>query len=60
MEPRIAEAESHLAALEAEIQRPDVVSDAARLVVLDGDIAAARAEIDRLYARWAELEALRP
>ena len=58
MESRIHEAETRLAALETEAQRPDVVSDAARLVALDGEMTAARAEIDRLYARWAELEAL--
>jgi ATP-binding cassette subfamily F protein uup len=58
MEARIGEAEARLAAVEAEAQRPDVVSDAARLVELDRDATAARAEVDRLYARWAELEAL--
>jgi ATP-binding cassette subfamily F protein uup len=59
IEARITEAEARLGALEAELQRPEVVSDAARLVTLDGELAAARAEVDGLYARWAELEALR-
>jgi ATP-binding cassette subfamily F protein uup len=58
IEGRIAEAEAKLAALEAEAQRPEVVSDHARLVELDGEATAARVEVDRLYARWAELEAL--
>jgi ATP-binding cassette subfamily F protein uup len=58
MEGRIAEAEATLAALEAEAQRPEVVSNHARLVELDAQTTAARAEVDRLYARWAELETL--
>jgi ATP-binding cassette subfamily F protein uup len=59
IEARITEAEAKVAALDAEAERPEVVSDAARLVALHGEAAAARAEVDRLYARWAELEALR-
>jgi len=35
----------------------EVAIDGARLVALDADMTAARGEIDRLYARWAELEA---
>jgi ATP-binding cassette subfamily F protein uup len=58
IEARITEAEARVGALEADLQRPDVVSDAARLVELDAQLASARAEVDRLYARWAELEAL--
>jgi ATP-binding cassette subfamily F protein uup len=58
MEATIAEAESKLAALEEESQRPDVVTNAARLVELHAAMDAARADVDRLYARWAELEAL--
>ena len=51
-------AEAKLQALEAECARPDVVYDAARLVALGSEITATRAEIERLYARWGELEAL--
>jgi ATP-binding cassette subfamily F protein uup len=58
MEPRIGEAEAKLAALESELQLPEVVSNAPRLVELHEEMTAARAEVDRLYARWAELEAL--
>ena len=47
-----------MAALEAEAKRPEVVSDHARLVALDAETTAARVEVDRLYARWAELETL--
>jgi ATP-binding cassette subfamily F protein uup len=59
MEARIGEVEAKVAALEAECERPEVATDGARLVSLHEQIAAARAETDTLYARWAELEALR-
>ena len=36
-----------------------MASDAARLVTLMEEIAAARAAVDALYERWAELEAKR-
>jgi ABC transport system ATP-binding/permease protein len=58
IETRILEAEAKVAALESEAAQPDVVAQAARLVTLHVEIAAARATIDVLYARWAELEAL--
>jgi ABC transport system ATP-binding/permease protein len=58
IEARIAGAEEKLASLTAECARPDVVSNAARLVELDREMGIARQEIDRLYARWAELEAM--
>jgi ATP-binding cassette subfamily F protein uup len=56
IEARITAAEERLRALEAECALPEVVSNAARLVVLDAEMATTRGEIDRLYARWAELE----
>jgi ATP-binding cassette subfamily F protein uup len=59
IEARITEAEARLAALETECARPEVVVDGPRLVALGAEMAAARTEIDRLYERWAELEALR-
>ena len=34
------------------------MSDAARLVALAAQSAASRVEVERLYARWAELETL--
>jgi ATP-binding cassette subfamily F protein uup len=56
IEARILEAEAKVAALEAECARPEVAVDGARLVALDAELTAARAEVDRLYARWAELD----
>jgi ABC transport system ATP-binding/permease protein len=59
IESRILAAEEKLKSLEAECVLPEVVSNAERLVVLTAEMASARAEVDRLYARWAELETLR-
>jgi ATP-binding cassette subfamily F protein uup len=58
IEARIADAEARLAALEAEQARPELASNASRLVELIGQIEGARAEIDVLFARWSELEAM--
>jgi ATP-binding cassette subfamily F protein uup len=58
IEGRILEAESRLQTLEAELAHPDVVSNASRLIELSARIAELRLEIDRMYTRWAELEAL--
>ncbi|HSA60198.1 MAG TPA: ABC-F family ATP-binding cassette domain-containing protein [bacterium] len=54
MESRIHEAESALERLTAEAE--ENASNAARLVDLTRQIEETRSEIDRLYARWAELE----
>jgi ABC transport system ATP-binding/permease protein len=59
LEARILVAEAELEALSTECQRPDVAVDAARLVTLSRAMAEKRQTIDRLYARWAELEAMR-
>jgi len=59
IEARIGEAEAKVTSATAELESPAVVSDAARLVALGAELAAAQAEVDRLYARWAELETLR-
>jgi len=58
IEARIVEAEGKVTTLEGELAHPNVVSDAARLVTLAAEAAAARADVERLYARWAELGAL--
>ncbi len=58
IEARIEAAEARVSEIEGEMGAPHVVSDAARLVALVVDRTAVRAEIDGLYARWAELQAL--
>jgi ATP-binding cassette subfamily F protein uup len=58
IEARIAEAETRLSALQAEQESPEVASHAARLVELEHAIGEARTEVDALYHRWSELEAL--
>ena len=58
IEARIAEAEARLAALETEQASPEVASDANRLVELSVQIEGAKSEVDVLYARWSELEAM--
>ena len=60
IEARIAAAEARLAALQAEQTSPEVAIHAGRLVELEGEIVSAQAEVDVLYHRWAELEALLP
>src|ERR1022692_4280166 len=57
MESRILEAESEVAALQAEMQSPEVVSDGLRLHACYQKVQAAEARVAELYARWAELEA---
>jgi len=39
------------------LEMPEVVSDPARLTAAVHEMDSAQAEVDRLYARWAELEA---
>jgi ABC transport system ATP-binding/permease protein len=56
MESRILEAESEVAALQAEMQAPDVVSDGLRLHECYQKLQAAEARVAELYTRWAELE----
>ena len=58
IEGKISQAEERLRTLEAESVRPEVAVDAPRLVTLLAEMETAKAEVDRLYTRWAELEAL--
>jgi len=57
MEARILEAEAGLATAQAEAADPGVASDHEALAPRLEALAAAQVEVDRLYARWAELEA---
>jgi ATP-binding cassette subfamily F protein uup len=56
MEAAVHAAESRLAAAAAAAQDPTIAADAATVQQRFADLTAAQAEVDRLYARWAELE----
>jgi len=58
MEAAIEAAEARRAAAEAELLRPEVYSDGRRAADAQAALATATAEVDRLYARWAELTSL--
>jgi ATP-binding cassette subfamily F protein uup len=57
MEARILEAEARLAAAQALAADPGVASDHEALSQRLEALASAQLEVDRLYARWVELEA---
>jgi ATP-binding cassette subfamily F protein uup len=57
MEAAILEAETAVQARRAAAEDPGIASDPAALQERYAALDAARAEVDRLYARWAELEA---
>jgi ATP-binding cassette subfamily F protein uup len=57
MEARIASAENALQVKQAMLEDPAVVVDAVKLQTVLGETAQAKAAVDALYARWAELEA---
>ncbi|HEX8342179.1 MAG TPA: ABC-F family ATP-binding cassette domain-containing protein [Tepidisphaeraceae bacterium] len=56
IEATIQAAEGRLAALQAESTDPTVVADFKKSRDAFAALGAAQAEVDRLYARWAELE----
>jgi ATP-binding cassette subfamily F protein uup len=60
MEAKILDAERRLEAAQQDAADPKVASDHEALRVRLAALAAAQADVDRLYARWAELEAMRP
>ncbi len=57
MEQAILEAERAVEARQREVNDPAIVSDPTALQQRYAALEAARADVDRLYARWAELEA---
>jgi ATP-binding cassette subfamily F protein uup len=57
MERAILEAEQAVVACQREADDPAIASDAVALQARYTALERARAEVDRLYARWAELEA---
>ncbi|MBI4861157.1 MAG: ABC-F family ATP-binding cassette domain-containing protein [Candidatus Riflebacteria bacterium] len=56
IDDRIVEAEQLVATLERRIDEPEVACDAVRLGQLYRELTDARTDVERLYARWAELE----
>ncbi|MFN8939243.1 MAG: ABC-F family ATP-binding cassette domain-containing protein [Acidobacteriota bacterium] len=57
LEARIAEAEERLAAKQKESGLPEVVTDHVRVQVVFEELERLEAEVEALYARWAELDA---
>jgi ATP-binding cassette subfamily F protein uup len=57
MEEKILKLEEKLATEQAESTSPEVVANAKRVQELFTEIAKTQAELDRMYARWSELEA---
>ncbi len=58
IEARITGAEAVHGELEAQLLLPEIASDGTRILALQAEMAAAREQIDSLYARWGELGAL--
>jgi ATP-binding cassette subfamily F protein uup len=56
MEETILEKETELGGLEAHSARPEIVSNSVELLKTTERMGELQAEIERLYARWAELE----
>src|SRR5262249_13625750 len=56
METKILEAESALEGAKAAVEDPSVATDPIALQDRCAALDVARAEVERLYARWAELE----
>jgi ATP-binding cassette subfamily F protein uup len=59
MESTVHAAEERLAAATAAAHDPSIAADAITLQQRFAEVTAAQAEVDRLYARWAELEGKR-
>lgn len=59
IETKILEAEAHVATCQAEADDPSIASSAADLQERYTALHAAQTEVERLYARWAELDGKR-
>jgi ATP-binding cassette subfamily F protein uup len=57
MEAKIEKAEARVGELEAQMVEPAVATDAAKLQETWTALEQAKAEVERLYARWEDLEA---
>ena len=56
MEEAILVAEEKVEALQAESNDPDLANNHEHMTTVWADLAAAQSEVERLYARWSELE----
>jgi ATP-binding cassette subfamily F protein uup len=59
IEEKVSRAEEVLEEKRQQLEKPEVVSDPMLLTQAAAEIDAAQDDVDRLYARWAELEAKR-
>ncbi len=57
IEERIAQAEEVVQTKRAQLEDPAIASDGPRLLILHAELEAAQKTVDKLYARWSELEA---
>ncbi|HET8775600.1 MAG TPA: ABC transporter C-terminal domain-containing protein, partial [Thermoanaerobaculia bacterium] len=57
MEANVLAAEERLETAKQRAEDPSIAADANALQQRYAELSAAQAEVDRLYARWAELEA---
>jgi ABC transport system ATP-binding/permease protein len=57
MEANVLAAEERLEEAKKRVEDPSIAADAGALQQRYAELSAAQAEVDRLYARWAELEA---
>jgi ATP-binding cassette subfamily F protein uup len=57
IEEQVTAAEEVLQAKRVQVEDPAIASDGPRLMTAHADLEAAQYKVDRLYARWAELEA---
>ncbi len=58
MEANVEKAEGKLKTLQADLEKPDNQSNSGKLAELCAAIASAEAEVEKLYSRWAELDAM--
>ncbi len=56
MEATIATAEAKLAELQAEVAKPENLADSTKLTDLSKAITETQSRVEKLYARWSELE----
>ena len=59
IEDQVMRAEETLEEKRRQLEQPDVVSDPRKLTTAVAELDAAQDAVDKLYARWAELEAKR-